>query len=170
MINIYAIIYKRGENTDMNINIKTSISNKFKEIMILIKAPELSKEVQNVVDYIAEINALPNQISANKNNDIYFINVKDIICFFSKDKCNYIKTSEDEYRIKYKLYEIEEKMNKRNFFRISKSCIINMNQVKCFDINILGTIRVKMKDDTENIVSKRNVSNIMKILRERGNL
>ena len=91
----------------MNINIKTNISNKFKEIMILIEAPKLSKEVQNVVDYVSELNSLPIQISANKNNEIYFINVKDIICFFSKDKYNYIKTNKDEYRIKYKLYELE---------------------------------------------------------------
>ncbi len=154
----------------MNINIKTNISNKFKEIMIFIEAPKLSKEVQNVVDYVSELNSLPAQISANKNNEIYFINVKDIIYFFSKDKYNYIKTNKDEYRIKYKLYELEEKLDKRNFVRISKSCIINMNQVKCFDTNILGTIKVKMKDDTENVVSKRNVSYIMKILNERGKI
>lgn len=168
MVNFYAIIYKRGEK--MNINIKTNISNKFKEIMIFIEAPKLSKEVQNVVDYVSELNSLPAQISANKNNEIYFINVKDIIYFFSKDKYNYIKTNKDEYRIKYKLYELEEKLDKRNFVRISKSCIINMNQVKCFDTNILGTIKVKMKDDTENVVSKRNVSYIMKILNERGKI
>ena len=46
----------------MNINIKTNISNKFKEIMILIEAPKLSKEVQNVVDYVSELNSLPIQI------------------------------------------------------------------------------------------------------------
>lgn len=45
-----------------------------------------------------------------------------------------------------------------------------MNQVKCFDTNILGTIKVKMKDDTENVVSKRNVSYIMKILNEKGKI
>ena len=72
--------------------------------------------------------------------------------------------------IEHKILISEEKLDKRNFVRISKSCIINMNQVKCFDTNILGTIKVKMKDDTENVVSKRNVSYIMKILNEKGKI
>ena len=45
-----------------------------------------------------------------------------------------------------------------------------MNQIICFDTSILGTITVKMKDDTQEKVSKRNVSQIMKILKQRGNL
>ncbi len=154
----------------MNINVKTNISNKFKEIMIAIEAPKLTKEVQNIIDYASDLNPLPNQIIANKNNEIYFIELKDIICFFSKDKYIYIRTKNDEYRVKYKLYEIEEKLDKRIFIRISKSCIINMEQVECFDTSILGTIKVKLKDNTKEIVSKRNVSNVMKILYERGKI
>lgn len=154
----------------MNINVKTNISNKFKEIMIAIEAPKLTKEVQNIIDYASDLSPLPNQIVANKNNEIYFIELKDIICFFSKDKYIYIRTKNDEYRVKYKLYEIEEKLDKRIFIRISKSCIINMEQVECFDTSILGTIKVKLKDNTKEIVSKRNVSNVMKILNERGKI
>lgn len=154
----------------MNINVKTNISNKFKEIMIAIEAPKLTKEVQNIIDYASDLSPLPNQIVANKNNEIYFIELKDIICFFSKDKYIYIRTKNDEYRVKYKLYEIEEKLDKRNFIRISKSCIINMEQAECFDTSILGTIKVKLKDNTKEIVSKRNVSNVMKILNERGKI
>lgn len=154
----------------MNINVKTNISNKFKEIMIAIEAPKLTKEVQNIIDYASDLSPLPNQIVANKNNEIHFIELKDIICFFSKDKYIYIRTKNDEYRVKYKLYEIEEKLDKRNFIRISKSCIINMEQAECFDTSILGTIKVKLKDNTKEIVSKRNVSNVMKILNERGKI
>ena len=54
----------------MNINVKTNISNKFKEIMIAIEAPKLTKEVQNIIDYASDLNPLPNQIIANKNNEI----------------------------------------------------------------------------------------------------
>lgn len=154
----------------MNINVKTNISNKFKEIMVAIEAPKLNNEVQNIVEYISDLNSLPSQIIGNKNNEIYIIDLKDIICFFSRDKYNYIRTEEGEYKVKYKLYEIEKNLDKRNFIRISKSCIINMEQVKCFDTTILGTIEVKLKDNTKEIVSKRKVSNVMKMLNERGNL
>ena len=154
----------------MNINVKTKISSKLKEIMVAIEAPKLSKEVQSIIDFASDLNSLPRQIISYKNNEIYFIDVQDIICFFSKDKYNYIRTVEDIYKVKYKLYEVEEKLDKRNYIRISKSCIINMRQVECFDTSILGTIEVKLKDNTKEVVSKRNVSNVIKILNERGKI
>lgn len=151
----------------MKIKINTNISSEFKETTLTIDAPQLNDEIQNLIKYISNINIIPNQIVANKDNEIYFIDLDKIICFFSKDKHNYIRTKDGIYRLKYKLYELEELFNNKDFIRISKSCIININQVECFDTSILGTIIVKMKDGTQEIVSQRNVSRIMKLLNER---
>ena len=154
----------------MEIKITTNISNEFKEASIIINAPELSDEIQNVINYISNINTAPHQIMASKNNEIYFIDLNKIICFFSKNKYNYVRTQDGIYRVKYKLYELEELLKQKDFIRISNSCIINIQQVACFDTSILGTILVKLKDNTQESVSKRNVSHTMKLLKERGNL
>lgn len=154
----------------MDIKINTNISNEFEEISITINAPELSGEIQNLIQYISNINTTPSQIVASKNNKIYFIDLKEVICFFSKDKYNYVRIKEGTYKIKYKLYELEEIFKHKDFIRISNSCIINVNQVECFDTSILGTVLVKLKDNTQETVSKRNVAQIMKLLKERGNL
>ena len=154
----------------MEIKITTNISNEFKEASIIINAPELSDEIQTVLNYISNINTTPHQIMASKNNEIYFIDLDKIICFFSKNKYNYARTQDGTYKIKYKLYELEKLLKTKDFIRISNSCIINIQQVVCFDTSILGTILVKLNDDTQETVSKRNVSHIMKLLKERGNL
>ena len=154
----------------MKIKITTNISNEFKEPSIIINAPELSDEIQTVLNYISNINTTPHQIMASKNNEIYFIDLDKIICFFSKYKYNYARTQDGTYKIKYKLYELEKLLKTKDFIRISNSCIINIQQVVCFDTSILGTILVKLNDDTQETVSKRNVSHIMKLLKERGNL
>lgn len=154
----------------MEIKITTNISNEFKEASIIINAPELSDEIQNVINYISNINTAPHQIMASKNNEIYFIDLNKIICFFSKNKYNYVRTQDGIYKVKYKLYELEELLKQKDFIRISNSCIINIQQVEYFDTSILGTILVKLKDNTQETVSKRNVSHIMKLLKERGNL
>ena len=154
----------------MDIKINTNISSEFKETSITINAPELSEEIQNLIRYISNINTIPNQMVANKNNKIYFIDLEEVICFFSKEKYNYVRTKEGTYKIKHKLYELEEILKQKDFIRISNSCIINVNQVECFDTSILGTVLVKLKDNTQETVSKRNVSQIKKLLIERGNL
>jgi len=152
----------------MDIKIKTNISNEFKETSITINTPELSDKIQKIIKYIEDINLIPKQIIANKNNQIYFINLDEIICFFSKNKCIYARTQNDIYKLKYKLYELDNMFNQKNFIRISNSCIVNINQVEYFDISILGTIIIKLKDGTKENVSKRNISTIMKLLKERG--
>lgn len=153
----------------MKIKVSTNISSEFKEASITINAPELSEEVQDIIKYIANVNTIPNQIIGNKNNKIYFIDVGRVICFFSKDKYNYMRTKEDIYRVKYKMYELEEMLEQKGFVRISNSCIININQVECFDISILGTVLVKLKDNTQESVSKRNITQVKKMINERGN-
>lgn len=88
--------------------------------------------------------------------------------FFSENKYNYLRTIDGTYKIKYKLYELEELLNNQRFIRISKSCIINIDQVKYFNIGILNTILVELKDNTKEIVTKKYFKPIMKLLKERG--
>lgn len=154
----------------MDIKINTNISSEFEETLITINSSELSDEIQNIIKYISNINPIPNQIVASKNNQIYFIDLERVICFFSKDKYNYIRIKEGAYKIKHKLYELENIFKQKDFIRISNSCIINVNQVECFDTSILGTVLVKLKDNTQETVSKRNIAQIKKLLNERGNL
>ena len=65
---------------------------------------------------------------------------------------------------------IAEMLKNKDFIRISNSCIINIKQVECFDTSIIGTILVKLRDNSQEKVSKRNVKEIMKLLRQRGKL
>ena len=154
----------------MGIKINTNISNEFEEESITINAPELSKEIEDIIKYVSRINTIPTQILASNDNKIYFIDLEKVICFFSKDKYNYVRVKDGIYKVKYKLYELEEILKEKDFIRISNSCIINIKQVECFDTSILGTVLVRLKDNTEETVSKRNFAQIKKLLNERGNL
>lgn len=154
----------------MGIKINTNISSEFKETSVTINAPELTKEIQSLIQYASHINEMPNQIMASENNKIYFIDLERVICFFSKDKYNYVRVKEGTYKIKQKLYELENSLRKKDFIRISNSCLIHINQVECFDTSVLGTILVRLKDGTQETVSKRRVAQIMRLLRERGSL
>lgn len=113
----------------MDIKIKTNIASEIEETSITINAPELSEEIQNLIKYISNINITPNQIIASKNNKIYFIESENIICFFSKDKYNYVRIKEGTYKIKYKLYELEEIFKQKDFIRyINSYCLYHNNK------------------------------------------
>lgn len=153
----------------MDIKVRTNISKEFKDIEVCINAPEKNEEVQRLEnELLANASKSIQQIIAMQNNDIFIINVVDVIVFFSEEKNNFCRTKDGIYRIKEKLYYLEEVLSPKDFIRISNSAIINVNHVKCFNTSIIGKIIVKFKDGNEESVSKRRTSEIMKFLKDRS--
>ncbi len=153
----------------MDINVATNISKEFKNIEIIIKAPEITEEVKIITNSIMEISKSVKQIIGTKDNKIYLLTIDEIICFYSEDKNNYCKTLKGTFKIKEKLYELEEKLIYGDFVRISNSCIINLKYVDSFDTSIIGTIEVLFKDGTKEYVSRRRVKEVMRKIKEWGN-
>lgn len=149
----------------MNINVATDISKEHKNIEVIIKAPEMTEEVQQIANTVMKATSSKKQILATRENRIYILDIKEITEFYSEEKSNFCKTQNGKFKIKEKLYELEEILDK-NFIRISNSCIINLNYVESFDSSITGTIEVIFKDSTKEYVSRRRVSDVMKKIRE----
>lgn len=153
----------------MDINVATNISREFKNIEIIIKAPEMTEEVKSITDSIMEMSNPAKQIIGTKDNRIYLLTMDEIMSFYSEERNNYCKTQNGIFKIKEKLYELEEKLTKGNYVRISNSCIINLKYVDSFDTSIIGTIEVIFKDGTKKYVSRRRVKDVMKKIKEWGN-
>lgn len=149
----------------MKIKVRTEISNQYEDIEVAIFANKINEEVQAIIDMTQNMNTFLKKVIGVKDNDIYLINVDDIICLYSEGKCNYCRTTKDIVKVKQPLYELEEKLSPKDFVRISNSCIINLNQVECFNTGIVGTIMVKFKDGNVEYVSRRRVSQVMKVLK-----
>ena len=152
----------------MSIKVRTNISNEFDEIEVIINSPEKNKQVAEIEEKVLNITqGNIETIIGQKGNDIFVINVSDIIMFYSEDKNNYCKTSDGVFLIKEKLYFLEENLSNNQFIRISNSAIINIDKVECFNMSFVGSIIVKLKDGSEEYVSKRKISSVMKFLKER---
>lgn len=151
----------------MNIKVSTNISNEFEDVTININAPKMTEDLQKIINNLSSISSIKEEIVATKNNEIYLLNTKDILYFYSDEKNIYAKAKSETYRVKDKLYELEENLPKNKFIRISNSCIINIEKTLSFDASIIGSLVAKMEDGTKQEVSKRKISNVMKFLNER---
>lgn len=149
----------------MNIHIKKLINNRLdnSEIKINIECAEKNEDIENLINYIQDYDRRKMVVFDGYN--MIQINTEDIIYFYSDGNYNFCKTKEMEYRIKSKLYEIEKKSN--DFLRISKSCIINIKQVKSFDIGENRNIIVRFSDNSKQYVSRRKIKEVMNYLDER---
>ena len=152
----------------MNIKVRTNISNEYEDIEIVINAPEKTTQVLDLENDLLRISSNTiEKVIGMQGNDIFIINVSDVITFYSEEKSNFCKTKDGIFKIKEKLYYLEEKKKKKSFIRISNSVIVNIDKVKCFNTDIIGSILVKLNDGTEEYVSKRRVSDVMKFLKNR---
>ena len=149
----------------MKIKVRTEISNQYEDIEVAIYANSLTEEVQAIIDMTQNMKTYLKKVIGAKDNDIYLINVEEVICFYSEGKSNYCRTAKDTLKIKQPLYELEKKLSPKEFVRISNSCIININQVESFNTGIVGTIMVKFKDGNVEYVSRRRISQVMKTLK-----
>ena len=149
----------------MNINISKSINKLLKkdEVNINIEFPENCEQIESIIKYINEFDK--RKIAVFDGYNIVQINIEEIMYFYSDGNYNFCKTKNKEYRVKNKLYEIDKMSN--NFLRISKGCIININQVKSFDIGENRNIIVRFYDESEQFVARRKIKEVMNYLDER---
>jgi len=153
----------------MEIKVRTNISKEYQDIEVNINSPERNEQVQELErELLLKTSERLKQIVGMQGNDIFIIKISEVIEFYSEEKNNFCKTKNGIFRIKEKLYYLEEKLPLKDFIRISNSVIININHVKCFNTSIIGKIIVKFKDGTEENVSKRRTSEIMRFLKGRG--
>lgn len=124
----------------MRINIRTEFSEGIddNEIQLVIKAKEQNEVVNTIIDSIQKISKDISIIIAEKDNKVYILNIDDIIKFYTNEQYTYCIYNNEIYRVKKRLYELEEMLKNNYFLRISNSCIINVKQVECFD---MGKVR-----------------------------
>lgn len=152
----------------MEINVHTNISKEFNNIEITINTPEKTEQVIEIENALLNLNSGNiSEIIGMQGNNLYIINISDVIKFYSEDKKNYCNTREGNFVIKEKLYFLEDNLPNDKFIRISNSVIVNIEKAKCFDTSILGSIIIIFKDNTQEYVSKRRVSSVMKFLKDR---
>lgn len=71
----------------------------------------------------------------------------------------YACVGEKRYRIKQRLYQIEQQAPDC-FVRIHQSCLANLRQIARFEASYSGTLRVVFKNGDVDYVSRRNVRRV----------
>ncbi len=93
-----------------------------------------------------------------------FISQRDIVRAYTLGRKVMIETEDITYTVRKSLSRLEEDLDPSRFIRISQSEIINIYRVKCFDINIAGTIGVEFENGTKSWASRSCVKAIKELI------
>lgn len=99
-----------------------------------------------------------------RDDTLEILDQADVIQVYAATGKVFAITDHSEYSLRLRLYELEERLDKKCFVRISNSEIINLRKVKSFDLSLVGTICVKLTNGKVTYVSRRYVAKIKQVL------
>lgn len=138
------------------------IDSSYAEPKVTILTAAVTEEINNLIQRISEKD--PQIISGSKNGKLEVLDKDDLFRIYASGGRVFAITENGKYTLRFRLYEIEGKLNPSQFVRISKSEIINLKKVKNFDLSFTGTICVELTNGMTTYVSRRYVSKIKRIL------
>ena len=144
----------------MDIEIK--VDEKYENPKVVIYTKQVDKNVSDIIDSISNVNQ--EVLKVYKDEKMYILHQKDIESIYSENGKIYVRCEKEIYTIKSRLYELENLLNKRKFFRISNSEIINFEKVKNIDFKILGTLIINFKSGNIAYASRRYIPKIKDFL------
>lgn len=132
------------------------------EAKVIILTPQMTDEIQLLVKRISMES--PQVLSGFRDEKLEVLEQSDILRIYAEGGKVFAVTMKGEYTLRLRLYELEERLDKRLFVRISHSEIINLKKVKSFDLSFTGTICVTLPDGAVTYVSRRYVPKIKQVL------
>lgn len=135
------------------------------ETEVLITARERGRVVDALYEHIVSFDRKALEtVTAYKDDSARIIDVDDIFHIYTGNQKVYVRTQQGEYVIRYRLYELEEALDKREFLRISNSEIVNIKRIRDMDLRITGRICIRFTDGSQTYVSRRYIPRIKKSL------
>ena len=113
---------------------------------------------ENVSRIISKLKALEEKITGNKDGKIFILDTNDIFYFESVDKKTFVYMDKEVFETHLRLYELEDKLRNTDFFRASKSTIINLRKVKNIVPMFGGRIEVLLDNKEKLVISRQYVS------------
>ncbi len=142
--------------------VEVKIESAFQEPKVIILTDRMTDEVNEIVRKLTE--NVPQMIAGFQDEILKVLDQGEIIRVYARNGKVFASTNDGEYSLRARLYELEERLDRNSFVRISNSEIINLRKVKAFDLNLAGTILVSLLDGTVTYVSRRYVSKIKQVL------
>ena len=126
------------------------------EEQIVVRSREMRPELLQSLNLIAS--AKPNgrdYFFALSGEEIFRVNPSNILYIESVDGKTFMYCSERVYESKQRLGEFEELLKEKNFFRSSRTMLVNVDKVRSFSPAAAGQLRVTMLNGEKVLISRR---------------
>ncbi|WP_419887006.1 LytTR family DNA-binding domain-containing protein [Neobacillus niacini] len=135
---------------------KISIEEISKELgeEILIRCHEVDDKIYEIVNKLKTDDLF---ILGYQNDGVHRLNLRDIYYFEAVDGKVFSYCKDNVFEVKQKLYELEELCKEKNYFRASKSTILNIAKITSIYPSISGRFEAVLDNGERAVVSRQYV-------------
>lgn len=131
------------------------------ELLVKVLSPGETEELRALLARLEE----PERLTGFRAGEAVPLDPGSVLRFYGEDKEVRAQTLGGEiYTVRPRLYELEERLPRREFIRVSYSEIVNWKRVTALDLSLSGTIRVTLEGGVVTYVSRRYVKKIKEVL------
>lgn len=136
-------------------------SNPGEEDQVIFRCKELN---DNILKLIAELKQGQKKLTGMKDGNIVMIDPANVYYFEGVDNKVFLYCKQNVYETKLKLYEIEEEYRNTDFFRASKSVILNVSKIKSISPAYSGRFEAQLFNGETVVISRQYVPELKKKL------
>lgn len=141
----------------ITINVEPSAA----DTSLLVTCKELTPQVEKL---LAAIRILDKQITANKGDSVFLINLADIFYIEALERKTFIYTDKEVFDSEMKLYELEAALSQYDFIRVSKNTICSLRKIKSLKSEVDRKIKITMENGYQIIASRMYADELRKKL------
>jgi DNA-binding LytR/AlgR family response regulator len=124
------------------VKIRIEVVGGLDEDELIIRCGRADDTIRRIHQFALEETQRSEKITFFKDNQEFYFPLEQVLFFETSGEHVYAHTAADAYRIKYRLYELEELLPKE-FVRASKSAIVNVRQIYSIARNLTASSLVK---------------------------
>ena len=126
------------------------------ETELVLRCPQADGEAARLLAKLHELEAEgAGRLTGRLDGQTYLLDPVKVLYADTADKRTFLYTAGGVYETELRLWELEERLRGRDFFRASKSALVNFNAIKSLRPDLGGRIRLTMENGEAVYVSRQ---------------
>ncbi len=143
------------------VKIEIQVEEDAPELTIAVTCRRLTPEIEKM---LALLRMMEEKLTVKREGAVYLLDAEKVIYIESVDRRCFVYTKDEIYESDFKLYELEERLTECGFFRVSKSCLIQLQNIQSLRADINRRIRITMTNGEQIIASRQYADGLKKRL------
>lgn len=140
---------------EQSMKIRIELDASVEEIEVTIKAPELNQMVIALQNQLLRSEKSSSALLLFQEESQYFVEMKELLFFETDETKVFAHTRDQILQSREKLYQLE-KLLPETFFRVSKSAIVNCQQIYALDRSFSGSCMVRFSHSNKTVYVSRH--------------